>query len=154
MGKRERVGHTKQLQEHFQLSKTTTSKMNHLHFIMSFATHAKTGKCYIVDGALKINDDDDLFYPESTLEDCDKSNIFTFCVEGKGKLNGVYYLYCDDNANDKYKLAKETNDGSTISEYVIDPANYTVDANRYKADLDDPMWEVLGYDVEEQEDDE
>jgi hypothetical protein len=111
--------------------------------------HATTRRNYVVDGFMTINGDDNEIWTDCVLEDCSAPNIFKFYVSGYNKLDGIYYLNCD---GDDYVLTKKDEDNG--KEYVIDPANYEVDEDRFDGASDDPLWEVLGYGSEEETEEE
>jgi hypothetical protein len=118
-------------------------------FNMLYANHAKTDKCYIVDGCMQINDGD-YIYPESMIESLEEPNIFIFRVRDAKDAthNGDYFLNCD---GDDYILARRNMDGSKI---VIKPEDFEVSCEKYRADPDDSVWDLLGYDTEDESDDE
>jgi hypothetical protein len=115
-------------------------------FQVLFASHATNSNVYVVDAFLQINDEcgDEISTDacDCVIEDCDAPNNFSFYTG-----DDVYQLKCkwEDN-NLHYEAFKN---GEVMSEDT-----YTISDNRFKADLDDPIWKVLGYDKENESDDE
>ena len=111
------------------------------NFNMLFASHATNGKSYIVDGFVKMEDESgnevECEYVDCILEDCNEPNSFTFYC----KNNITLTLLCKDEGNEFSFEALKNGD-------ILGQEHYTITLNRFRADEDDYMWEVLGYDME------
>ena len=76
--------------------------------------------------------------------------VFDFECRNK-KLSGTYIAYytVDSESINIYRI----NDKG--EEYLIDPANYEINCERWRGDYDDPAWAHLGYeDTDSESDDE
>lgn len=126
--------------KHYKYSKMTELSYD---FQVLFASHATNGKVYVVDAFLQINDECgdevDNIACDCVLEDCDAPNDFSFYTG-----DDVYLLKCKWEDNNLHYEAFKNGE-------LMDEETYTISDNRYKADEDDDMWRVLGYETEEED---
>jgi hypothetical protein len=113
-------------------------------------------KCYIIEAIMSCDtDDSDVTWSDTPFDaesvGCPGQRlVFDFESRNK-KLSGTYILY--------YTIDSETINIYRINdkgeEYLIDPANYDINCERWRGDYDDPAWAHLGYcDSESESDDE
>ncbi len=117
-----------------------------IEFEFQAARHNTTDKLYIIESIMRHNDD--LEWAETTFGEDDildtNATEQRICIDfnsSNKKLSGIYIMVYNID-DETVKIYRKDKNGK---EYLIDPANYDVDINRWRGDADDPAWKLLGY---------
>jgi hypothetical protein len=110
-----------------------------MQFNVLYAAHATNGKSYIVDAFFHHTETKEDAACDCVLEDCDADNDFLIAAK-----DATYTIKC--RWKDDWITYEVYKDGTLLS-----PDDYEVCESKYRADEDDPIWEVLGYETEEEE---